>query len=152
LSLARLFFREDFFRMTPLRGRKNTISHSRRFSSLAIVVLCCVATLPAQTSGFVFFDAPDAGTGDLQGTIPTGIAANGAIAGYYLDGKNEAHGFLRSPAGVITEFDPPSSSDNAVTGINLRGQIVGYGRQSAIVGFPAQSQRHVREHDPSPRR
>jgi hypothetical protein len=40
------------------------------------------------------FDAPGAGTGLFQGTIPSGINPAGAIVGYYLDASYVFHGFL----------------------------------------------------------
>ena len=44
------------------------------------------------------FDDPNAGSvsNEHQGTFATGINANGAIAGYYVDSSGLAHGFLRS--------------------------------------------------------
>jgi hypothetical protein len=54
--------------------------------------------------------------------------------------SSQVHGFVRSPAGAITEFDPPNLVDNFVNGINARGQIVGFGgniiaRKSSQIGF-----------------
>ena len=40
------------------------------------------------------FDAPGAGTGLFQGTIPSGINPARAIVGYYLDASYVFHGFL----------------------------------------------------------
>jgi hypothetical protein len=46
---------------------------------------------------FTSFDAPGAGTGAGQGTLPAGINDMGEIAGSYLDADNVYHGFLRFP-------------------------------------------------------
>jgi hypothetical protein len=42
------------------------------------------------------FDAPGAGTGPGQGTFSIGNNPSGAITGYYVDGSNVNHGFLRN--------------------------------------------------------
>ena len=59
----------------------------------------------------VVFDAPGADTteGDFNGTFPAGINDAGLIAGYYIDSSNVSHGFLRSPNGSFTTFDPPGA-------------------------------------------
>ena len=43
------------------------------------------------------FDAPGAGTGHLQGTVPLSINAGRVITGFYSDGNGASHGFLRIP-------------------------------------------------------
>ena len=62
---------------------------------------------------FTTFDAPLAGTGSSQGTGCPGCALGlndwGAIAGTYIDASSVSHGYLRSPDGTITSFDPPGS-------------------------------------------
>lgn len=42
-------------------------------------------------------DAPGAGTGVGQGTCAAGNNSAGAVAGWYVDANNVAHGFLRTP-------------------------------------------------------
>ena len=71
-------------------------------------------TVQAQSSSpfsFTDFDAKDAGTGSLQGTVGTSINDNGDVAGIYLNtngtATNVAHGFVRTADGTITEFDSP---------------------------------------------
>jgi len=44
---------------------------------------------------FTTFDAPGAGSGNYQGTQPTGINAEGAITGFYVDANGVYHGFVR---------------------------------------------------------
>lgn len=46
---------------------------------------------------FSSFEAPGAGKGAGQGTIPTTINSAGVIAGYYLDSSGVYHGFVRTP-------------------------------------------------------
>jgi hypothetical protein len=55
------------------------------------------------------FDAPGAGTGQLQGTVGLGITPEGAIAGAYVDANNVVHGFIRAPSGAFTTFDAPGA-------------------------------------------
>ena len=55
----------------------------------------------------------------------------GAIAGFYVDSGNAAHGFVRNPFGKITEFDPPGAGTGAGQGttiqyINAWGAISGW--------------------------
>jgi hypothetical protein len=80
----------------------------------------------------VVFDAPGADTteGDFNGTFPAGINDAGLIAGYYIDASNVGHGFLRSPNGSFTTFDPPGAGTapgqgTIVHGLNLEGTVVG---------------------------
>lgn len=52
------------------------------------------------------------------------------IIGYYADINNVNHGFLRSPDGTITTFDPPGAGrepgqGTIVHAINPNGSIVG---------------------------
>ena len=43
------------------------------------------------------FEAPGAGTGQLQGTAGISINAAGVITGTYLDANSAFHGFVRTP-------------------------------------------------------
>jgi hypothetical protein len=85
-----------------------------------------IVSLFAQTPSFVVFDAADAGQGQNQGTVPRLMNQNGVIAGTYIDKSNQIHCFVRLPNGQLTEFDVFASPTPLVTGINSRGQIVGY--------------------------
>lgn len=53
------------------------------------------------------------------------IAPSGEIAGEYIDANNVQHGFLRSPHGRLTTFDPPGSGFTTVRALNPQGVIVG---------------------------
>jgi hypothetical protein len=80
---------------------------------------------------FTTFEAPGAGTGAFQGTwVPyaTGLAANGTAAGWYIDGRNTYHGYVRTPDGRITTFDGPGEGVQATfaTSCNSLGATVGY--------------------------
>jgi hypothetical protein len=68
------------------------------------------------TPEIVTFDAPGAGTGPGQGTIPFGIDSRGAIIGWYVDASNVNHGFLRDPEDAITTFDVPAAGIGAYQG------------------------------------
>ena len=57
---------------------------------------------------FTDFDAPGAGKGAAQGTIPIGLNDLGLITGFYLDSNNVFHAFLGSP-GRIKDFDAPGA-------------------------------------------
>ena len=82
------------------------------------------------------FDVPGAGTGLRQGTDCPGCSRPlnlfGANAGFYIDGNNVAHGYLRSPAGKITKFDVPGEGPQGLgcladcsMGLNDLGAITG---------------------------
>jgi len=78
-----------------------------------------VRTVANGTPTFATFDAPGAGTTLNQGTFPVGIDTAGDVAGMYFDTKNAFHGFVRSAAGTITEFDV----SGAPTSIGHRGTV-----------------------------
>ena len=79
------------------------------------------------------FDAPGAGTSPGQGTFLSLIGdlnPEGAITGWYYDGNNVSHGFLRAPDGTMTTFDVPQVRDGSLHGasqnaINPAGAITG---------------------------
>jgi len=120
-----------------------------KFAALAALALLCSASLLAQTPSFISFDAPDAGVGNLQGTIPVSISKNGVIAGYYLDFNSKSHGFFRQTDGQITEFDVPASTNPNVASINSRGQIVGNAQHgNAVHGWLRNPNGHFTIIDP----
>jgi hypothetical protein len=77
---------------------------------------------------FTNFDSPGADTtpGDGNGTLPNAINDAGAITGAYYDVNFVGHGFLRSPEGAFTTFDPPGSLFTNPIALNLEGAVVGY--------------------------
>jgi hypothetical protein len=79
---------------------------------------------------FVTFDAPGAGAvpGQGQGTLAYSLNLEGTTAGIYIDASGVQHGFVRSPFGKITGFDPPGSIYTFVceeTCLNAAGEITG---------------------------
>jgi hypothetical protein len=97
------------------------------------------------------FDVTDAGTDGLsgQGTFPQGINDAGQVAGYYVDGNDVYHSFVRDSNGSITTFDVPGActavpppadcayNGTAASSINLWGTVAGYfsGEDGALHGF-----------------
>jgi len=80
---------------------------------------------------FTTFDDPDAGTiaGSYQRTAALNINPAGLIAGNYLDSNSIHHGFVRTPGGKFTNFDPPGSVFTFVCVaecINPAGAVNGY--------------------------
>jgi hypothetical protein len=77
---------------------------------------------------FTSFEAPgaDKTSDNFNGTNPNAINDAGAIAGVYFDVNSAAHGFLRSPDGGMTTFDPPGSTGTFPIAMNLESAIVGY--------------------------
>jgi hypothetical protein len=76
------------------------------------------------------FDGPDAACSpQSQSDVcawPVGINLQGSITGFYCDAVT-CHGFLRTPGGTITAFDPPGSVFTVFNtgGINLAGVVAG---------------------------
>jgi hypothetical protein len=86
---------------------------------------------------FTTFDSPDADTtpGDGNGTLPNAINDAGAVTGAYYDVYSVGHGFLRSPEGSFTTFDPPGSLFTNPIALNVEGAVVGYYvDQNGVVG------------------
>ena len=109
----------------------------KRISILLLVFCTCLALaawpqLPAKHK-ITKFNVPGAGTGAGQGTVGLGIVAGKSIMGWYIDSNGMAHGFLRSPAGKFTKFDPPGSQGTYSYGMNPSLAITGYYADSAVV-------------------
>jgi uncharacterized membrane protein len=93
----------------------------------------------AHEPDIITVDVPGAGTGPYQGTgcfavtdCSVLINITGAITGYFLDGNNVYHGFLRSPEGEFTTFEAPGAdtkpgdfNGTLPNGINDLGAITG---------------------------
>jgi hypothetical protein len=52
--------------------------------------------------------------------------SGGVVAGYYVDGNQVEHGYVRTSDGTVTSFDPKGSIDTAAYGVNDSGAITGY--------------------------
>jgi hypothetical protein len=119
---------------------------------LNLAILLCLQGCGGATSGippapppaptFTTIDAPGAGTQGFQGTYPTGINAEGVIAGSFYDSNNTLHAFLKNSSGILTVFDAPGSSTamnlgTGAFGINASGTIVGsfYDSRSISHGY-----------------
>ena len=62
-------------------------------------------------------------------TLAEGINPAGVIGGYYLDGNNLAHGFVRDCGGTLTTFDAPGPVNGTyvvLNPINASGAIAGF--------------------------
>jgi len=90
--------------------------------------------LRAPHGTFTTFDAPGAGTGDVQGTWTTTFSAlnpEGAISGWYIDASGAFHGYLRAPKGTVTTFN----ARGAGTG-NFQGTVaMALNPERAVTGF-----------------
>src|SRR5262249_49490956 len=65
-------------------------------------------------------------TGAIITTIPSGgINPAGAPTGRFYDGVM-GHGYLQSPDGIFTSFDPPGSIDTFPFAINPAGAVTGF--------------------------
>ena len=93
---------------------------------------------------FTRFEAKDAGTvgvaSGVVGTFAYSVNSKGETAGVYFDASQVEHGFVRSPQGNITEFDPTGSVSTMVceeTCLDPEGSAVGYyiDGTSTIHGF-----------------
>ena len=100
----------------------------------------CHGYVRAANGTFTQIDAPDAGTGPFpQGTFPSeftpaGINPAGAITGFYVDASSVQHGFVRTPGGIITEFDPTGSIFTNPNAIDELGEITGFYVDASGVG------------------
>jgi hypothetical protein len=86
--------------------------------------------LRAPDGTFSTFDAPGAGTGPGQGTIPEVSNNPEAIVGNFTDGNSVNHGFLLNQQGNFTLFDVPGTGTGAGQGTiplgnNNPGEITG---------------------------
>jgi hypothetical protein len=93
---------------------------------LTLAVALYATSAHAQSPSFVSFDPPDS----TQGTDAVAINQNGVITGWYIGKTSETHGFVRSAAGAITEFDPVGLDDTFPTAINSGGTVVGFAAKS----------------------
>jgi len=86
----------------------------------------------ASSGAFTEFDAPDAGTGQNQGTFALSVDASDDVAGQYSDSNTAIHGFVRNgTSGAITEFDVPG----APTSMRHRGTMAMSIAAGNVTGF-----------------
>ena len=98
---------------------------------LALWLLGLGLSANAQEGTFVTFDAPGAGTGLYEGTYPFAIDPAGVITGFYQDGSNVYHGFLRVWDGTVIVFEVPGAGTGSGQGtiplaISPAGAITGF--------------------------
>src|SRR5579871_2120027 len=101
-----------------------------RMSLFSLSLIVCAAAPVQQSNGqptYITFDAPGAGTGLDEGTVPYCINGLGVIAGYYFDSSRTAHGFIRDAAGNFTTVDVPGAGSAGTwpISINAEGAITG---------------------------
>src|SRR5262249_4194671 len=92
--------------------------------TLATLGLGLSANAQERTPTFITFDAPGAGTGPFQGTVPQSVDCMnpaGAIVGLTIDASSVFHGFVRAPNGTITTFDAPGAGTGAFQGTVVNG-------------------------------
>src|SRR6516162_8866902 len=104
--------------------------------ALALCVALCALGLALpqdqdndDNATFVTFNAPGAGLV----TSPSSINQAGEITGDYTDTGGRFHGFLRSPWGAFTTFDPPGSVETFANSINPAGAITGTYNDASLV-------------------
>src|SRR5439155_5168362 len=120
-----------------MNSKKMTTLYLRKSIGL-IAVVVCLATLglglsaTARQPTFTTFDAPGAGTGADQGTIPFDITPAGEITGFTRDAAFARHGFVRARNGAIAVFDAP---DAAGTGAGQGTRAYSQNPAGAITGW-----------------
>ena len=86
------------------------------------------AFVRSRDGAFTLFGVP--GNGRINSN--TEINAVGIVSGDYQDASSVFHGFVRTPNGTVTTFDPPGSDNTFATGINDFGVITGLASQGNI--------------------
>ena len=112
---------------------KNTYSLLLRdIRGVLLGVLCTFGLGLSVNAGTTIttFDAPGAGTGAGQGTLPESNNTVGAITGNSIDGNFVNHGFLLNQQGSVSVFDVPGTGTGAGQGTipvdnNIPGAIIG---------------------------
>ena len=75
------------------------------------------------------FDVP----GDVNGTYPSTITADGVIFGSHIDANFITHGFLRARSGAFTEIDGPEGATGQLD-MNNPGPALSINPQGVITG------------------
>jgi hypothetical protein len=97
----------------------------------AICMIWLGVPATAQQPTVISFGAPGAGTGAGQGTWANAINAIGEVAGWYVDGNNVHHGFIRGLDGEIRSVNAGRAGAAAyqgtlIEGMNSAGATTGY--------------------------
>lgn len=107
---------------------------------LMLILSACIAATAwshANAQQLISFDAPNAGTGQNQGTVAYGINLKGTITGIVTDSSNGTHGFVGTLKGGFTDFDvlgaDPIVGCTCAQAINELGVITGYSIDSNSV-------------------
>lgn len=104
-------------------------SGSRALLNMTVTVVACLCgstVSAAYAEQYTIIDAPGAGIASGQGTETAGVNKLSAATGWYRDGSNNYHGYLRGADGTFTTFDVGgASSQTQPTKINDKGVIVG---------------------------
>jgi hypothetical protein len=98
-------------------------SAATRAAIMKRMIRCLQATGRAPATGaaaatggrFITIDPPGS-----TSTMPSGIADEGTISGYYTDGRGVQHGFLRTPFGAFATFDPPRTGKSQPSAYRAR--------------------------------
>jgi hypothetical protein len=86
---------------------------------LTVALSSCAVAAAERQAIFTSFDYPGA-----TSTSPSGINANGAVVGNYVDSTGKQHGFLLS-GGNFSSIDYAGAIVTGASGINDQGDIVG---------------------------
>jgi hypothetical protein len=93
--------------------------------------------LRAPDGKFTTFSVSGASSGPDYGTFPLSMNDDGAITGYFTDGKDGCRGFIRSREGKVTVFAPsdlaPGICFLVPASINPSGTITGYYTDTSYV-------------------
>jgi hypothetical protein len=81
--------------------------------------------LRAADGTYTAYDAPGAGTKPQQGTWPMAINRWSALVGFYDDGNENRHGYLRQADGTSVEIAPPGATQTAAVGVDDAGNVTG---------------------------
>jgi uncharacterized membrane protein len=84
-----------------------------------------------ERGSFTYVDVPGSSY-----TVPWRISNSGTVCGYFFDGQDNAHGFLRDRKGNFTQVDVPGAAWTTIYGLNAHGDIVGaYGDGTTYHGY-----------------
>jgi len=107
-----------------------------RLLPAVIILLSLGISVPLSAQNITTFDAPGAGTGNLQGTYALDIQPSGTTIGFVRGADDVRHGFIRSPNGNFTLFDAPGAGTGPNQGTraystNSSGSVTGHFTDSA---------------------